>query len=96
MAAIALDLIKEFINQLDKKEIKIFTADKGIKLHFNPPYGPHFGGVHETMIKLPKKKLYWILGSTDINNKELATGFAGTVDLVNLRPLTYQSLDTKD
>ena len=83
--------LRELINQLDEESIKISIANKRIKWHFNSPYGPHFGGAHETMIKSAKKAIYGILGSTDITDKELATTFAGAEDLINSRPLTYQS-----
>ncbi|XP_004208193.2 uncharacterized protein LOC101238659 [Hydra vulgaris] len=65
-------------------------ANKGVKWHFNTPIGPHFGGVHETMIKSAKKVIYNILGNADINDEELMTAFTGAESLINSRPLKYQ------
>jgi len=51
---------------------------------FQPP--PHFGGVHETMIKAAKKALYGILGNVDETDEELMTAFTGSEGLVNSHP----------
>ena len=42
--------LRELTNQLDEEKIKISTSKKG-KGKRSSPYGSHFGGVHETMIK---------------------------------------------
>ena len=76
--------------------MKSSLANKGVKWHFNPPLAPHFGGVHETMIKAAKRAIYGILGNADVTDEELVTSFVGAEDLINSRPLTYQSSDIKD
>ena len=43
--------LRELVEQLDRDKIEKLAANKGIKWSFNPPSAPHFGGVHETMIK---------------------------------------------
>lgn len=43
--------LRELVEQLDQSKIQESTANQGVKWHFNPPLAPHFGGVHETMIK---------------------------------------------
>ena len=88
--------LRDLINQLDAEKIKISTANKRIKWHFNPPYGPHFGGVDKTMIKLAKKAIYGILRSADVTDEELVTAFAGAEDMINSRPLAYGSSDIKN
>ena len=88
--------LQDLVKRLDQEKIKNSLANKGIKWHFNPPSGPHFGGVHETMIKAAKKAIYSILGNADINDEELMTAFVGAEDLINSRPLTYQSANIKD
>ena len=65
-------------------------------MHFNPPLGPHFGGVHETMIRGAKRAIYSILSKVDITDEELSTASTGAEDLINSRPLTYQTADIKD
>ena len=42
---------RELVKQLDQDKIEKSAANKGIKWSLNPPWAPHFGGVHETMIK---------------------------------------------
>ena len=88
--------LRQLIKNLDKDTIRLRTADKGIKWRFNPPGGPHFGGTHESLIKIAKKALHAILGKADINDEELLTCFAGVEALMNSRPLTYQSAHPSD
>ena len=88
--------LRELVLALDKNRITKSTADKGIKWTFNPPLAPHFGGVHETMIKSAKKAIYAVLGNADINDEELMTAFTGAEDLLNSRPITYQTANPKD
>ena len=52
----------------------------------NPPLGPHFGDMHETMIKATKQAVEAILGNADTTKKELATAFRGAEALLNSRP----------
>ena len=65
--------LRSMMSKLDNERIKQSIADKGIRWHFNPPFAPHFGGVHETMIKAAKKAIYAILGKADVNDEELMT-----------------------
>ena len=88
--------LKALVDQLDENRIKSSMANKGIKWHFNPPAGPHFGGVFETMIKSAKKAIYSILSNADVTDEELSTAFNGAEDLINSRLLTYQSSNIKD
>ena len=88
--------LKELISQLDQDKISKETANYGIKWHFNPPAGPHFGGVHESMIKSAKRAIYAILEKADITDEELQTALTGAEALLNSRPLTYQTADPRD
>lgn len=47
--------LRELVDQLDRNKITRSTSHRGIQWHFNPPLAPHFGGMHETMIKAAKK-----------------------------------------
>ena len=76
---------------MDDERIKQSIADKGIRWHFSPPLAPHFGGIHETMVKAAKKAMYAILGKADVNDEELMTAMIGAEGLINSRPLTYHS-----
>lgn len=88
--------LKSLVSQLDNDKINESTANKGVKWTFNPPLAPHFGGVHETMIKSAKKAISAILGNADITDEELQTAVIGAESLINSRPLTYQTADPED
>ena len=88
--------LKSLVQQLDESRIKQFISNKGISWHFNPPLAPHFGGVHETMIKAAKRAMQAILGPADVTDEELMTAMIGAEGLINSRPLTYQSANPAD
>ena len=88
--------LSELVNLLDNEKICNSLANKGIKWTFNPPLAPHFGGVHESMIKSAKRAIYAVLNHADINDEELHSAFVGVEDLLNSRPLTYQSSHPND
>ena len=88
--------LKSLVRELDENKIYQSIANKGVTWHFNPPLAPHFGGVHETMIKSAKKAIKAILGKADINDEELTTAIIGAEGLINSRPLTYQSTNPAD
>ena len=69
--------LKELVGNLHTHQIQERTVDKEIKWTFNPPLAPHFGGVHESMIKSAKKAIYAILSNADVNDEELSTAFVG-------------------
>ena len=79
--------LKSLVKALDKEQITRSAADKGIDWQFNPPLAPHWGGVHEIMIKAAKKAVYAILHGADISDEELTTAFVGAESLINSRPL---------
>ena len=88
--------LKLLVSKLDDDRIKQSAANKGVIWHFNPPLGPYFGGVHETMIKSARKAIQAILGNADNTDKELMTAIIGAEALINLRLLTYQSANPAD
>ena len=47
------------------------------------------------MIKAAKRAIYSILSKADITDEELSTTFTGAEDLINSRPLTYETADIK-
>ena len=83
--------LKSLVTKLDDVRIIQSVANKGVTWYFNPPLAPHFGGVHETMIKSAKKAIQAILGNADVTDEELMTAMIGAEALINSRPLTYQS-----
>ena len=69
--------LQKLVSLLDKDKINDAICNQGIKWHFNPPLSPHFGGVHETVMKATKSANYAILRNADIIDEELLTAFTG-------------------
>ena len=87
----AVNELRELARAMSQTKVLEYAADKGKKWQFMPPNAPHFGGVHESMTKSAKRAIYAILGCADITDEELHTAFAGAENLINSRPLTYQT-----
>ncbi|XP_014675861.1 PREDICTED: uncharacterized protein LOC106815849 [Priapulus caudatus] len=90
----ACNELRSLVAQINHEKVQ--NATGAVKWHFNPALAPHFGGVHETMIKSAKRAIYAILQNADINDEELLTAFTGAEALLNSRPLTYQSANPAD
>ena len=88
--------IRELVSQLDHDQLQRMTSSHGVTWHWNPPQGPHFEGVFESMIKSAKRAIYAVLKDADINDEELETTFIGVESLTNSRPLTTVSDDPND
>ena len=88
--------LKKLVSQLDRQQLENKTVELGVTWRFNPPAAPHSGGAHEVMVKAAKKAIYAIVGDQDVTDEELITVFAGVESLLNSRPLTYPSSDTRD
>ena len=92
----AVNELKELTSELDQDKIQQSTANRGVTWRFNPPGAPHFGGIHEAMIKSAKKAIYGVIGTSDVTDEELITAVTGVESLLNARPLTYQSANPQD
>ena len=55
---------------------------------FTPPYGPHHGGIYETMVKATKRALHSLFKEADLNMDEFRTAISRVAALLNSRPLT--------
>ena len=88
--------LRELVQKLDQSRIQKTLANRGIRWQFQPPHAPHFGGVHESMIKSAKRAINSVLGNAEITDEELASVIVGTEGLLNSRPLTYQSTNHLD
>jgi Integrase zinc binding domain len=62
----AANELRDLLDAMEKQKIRKYGADRAIKWHFIPPHAPHFGGVHESMIKSAKRAIYAILGNADV------------------------------
>lgn len=66
------------------------------KWNYNPPWSPHFGEAHHTMVKAAKRANYSILGNAEVTDEELVTAFTGDESLIKSRTWTYQSASIED
>lgn len=89
--------MRELVEALDQEKIARETSKQyNIEWDFNPPSGPHFGGVFEAMIKSAKKAIRAVLGDADVFDDELCTAICGAEHLINSRPITVVSSDPND
>ena len=91
----AVSELKELVSAFDTPRLQR-QLDGKVLWHFNPPSAPHFGGVHESLIKSAKRAVYAILSAADIRDEELVTCFTAVEAILNSRPLTYQTANPAD
>jgi hypothetical protein len=79
--------LQSWVRQLDFDLITKPT-EANVKWHFTPPYGPHHGGIYETMVKSAKRALATLGGKSDLTMDEFRTFISRCGALLNGRPLT--------
>ena len=81
-------------------EFQDILVARGIKWHRYPPRAPHFGGLHEALIKSAKRALHHTMDIAQrrghLTEGELRLLFAEVTAFLNARPLTYISGDPAD
>lgn len=70
--------------------------DQAITWHFNPPYAPHMGGIHEAAVKCAKHHLRRVIGSQQLTFEELATLLTHVEACLNSRPITALTDEQSD
>ena len=88
--------LRELIERLDQEQLEQYSRDNGFEFRFNPPGAPHMGGVFESLIKSAKRAIRANLKNAEFTDAELQAAFIGAEDLVNSRPLGYQTNDPND
>ena len=88
--------LRELIEGLDQDQLEEYARTKGFEFRFNPPGAPHMGGVFESLIKSAKRAIRAILKNAEFTDAELQSAFIGAEDLLNSRPLCYQTNDPND
>ena len=88
--------LRLLIEQMDKEEIERYANKNGFEFRFNPPYASHMGGVFESLIKSAKRAIRAVLVNSEFTDSELQAAFIGAEDLLNSRPLGYQTNDPND
>ena len=86
--SLALEELKRTVKALDNDRIYKALAVADTTWKFNPPYGPHFGGVWERLIQSAKRTLLLILGSRRLSFDTLLTIMGETESILNSRLLT--------
>ena len=81
---------------IDQDKMQLMTSNKGVTWKWNPPDGPHFGGVFKSMIKSAKHAIAAVFGDAEVNDEELETIFISVESLLNSRPLTTVSENPND
>ena len=88
--------LAESMKLLDNGQIQRALLKEGIDWTFNPPSGPHHGGVWERLIRLVKKILYSILKEQTLDDEALQTAFCEVEAIMNDRPITTVTNDPND
>lgn len=79
--------LRESIEGWDKRKLKEYCADRGIKWQFTTPLAPHQNGCAEAMVKSIKRALKKAIGQTVLTPFELYTCMLEAANLVNQRPI---------
>ena len=87
----------ELLTNLDENDdLHNFLLKSSIKWHFIPPNAPHFGGAWERLVKSTKSALKNVLKEQCVTETVLRTALIEVEDVINSRPLTYNSTDPSD
>jgi transposase InsO family protein len=81
--------LKRLFEMFQSDRIQEKCSQKRIEWKFNPPGGPHHGGVYEAMIKAAKTALKDILFKKDLTDEEMQTALVSVEGMLNQRPLSY-------
>jgi hypothetical protein len=93
--------LKPVIESLSEEgEFQDELISRGVQWHRYPPHGPHWGGLHEALVKSAKRALRHALDVGQrrryLREHELVTLYAEVTGFLNNRPLTYASSDPAD
>lgn len=84
--------MRRLFEMFESKTFQERSCQMRIQWRFNPPGGPHRGGVFEAMIKAAKTALRDVL-QKDLTEEELTTALISAEGMINQRPLSYISAD---
>ena len=70
-----------------------FMNSNGIKWHFSPPSGSHFGGVFEIVVKAFKRSFYAIYKRAELTRSEFITAVTECEFYLNSRPIVAAKND---
>ena len=73
---------------VDNRACSFKLQRQNVQWFFNPPCGPHFGGIWERLIRIAKRTILIILGSRKLTLDVFQTILTETESMLNSRPLT--------
>ncbi|CAG2248710.1 unnamed protein product [Mytilus edulis] len=88
--------LRKYIEQWNKTKISSYMSHKDINWTFNPPNASHRGGVWERMIRTTRKILRALANEQLLTDEQLLTFMAEAERIVNDRPITPVSNDSRD
>ena len=88
-------ILKKELEEVNAK-VSPELAKRGIVWQFNPPHSPHRGGAWERVVGLFKKAIAVITAGDVIHYDTFATAITEAEGILNRRPLTQISTDSKD
>ena len=97
----AKEILKPCVEELTADPVfKQKLAERGIEWYMMPPYGPHFGGIHESLVKSAKRAINaameWGQQRRLLTEGELRSLLSEAMGFLNARPLTRVSEDPQD
>ena len=88
--------LREALQNINQKKVNDYLIQKEIEWHFSPPLASHMGGVWERMVKSVKTILKVLLKDQVVEDEVLATLMTEVEAILNSRPITQISQDSKD
>ncbi|CAG2212564.1 unnamed protein product [Mytilus edulis] len=88
--------LRKYIEQWNRTKISSYMSHKDINCTFNPPNASHRGGVWEKMIRTTRKILRVLANEQLLTDEKLLTFMAEAERIVNDRPITLVSKDSRD
>ncbi|XP_068675376.1 uncharacterized protein [Montipora foliosa] len=88
--------LREMIQGWNHKELKEFSAEKGMRWQFTTPGAPHQNGCAEALVKGAKKALKKAIGEQILMPFELYTCLLEVANLMNQRPIGRVPNDLDD
>ncbi len=89
-------LLRQAIERLDRDQVGRYAMNNNIEWKFGCPNEPHAGGVFESMVKTSKRAIFAVLREADLTFWEFNSTLIAAENLVNSRPLTYQTNNPDD
>merc|ERR1712237_195084 len=81
---------------VDSDKVHGELLGRGIRWEFNTPHASHFGGVWERLIRSVRGILEVTLGKQVVSDDCLVTLFCEAEAVINSRPISVVSMDSRD